>query len=262
MIKFLRTFLKIGGSTTNRTVIGTSISFDLKEVAHIKASNNRLSALNLLYKKYKGTAHEEKFRSVWEKTKKIHAYLISQKRLHELEIFHLQHTDHFLNTFQLIIDVHLRHKDETPVLISSAEGISSNADTSGKKIKGASESAQQLRTYDSEQTAFVKLTLPEVIINTNAKVSYQRENKLGKSVAGEISFTSSTIEKESFQSYLSGKLGIRSIFYVGNASIIFPESKSAHSPTMAPIIYWGNHAYALSLSDFRLFPVKIRSQGH
>ncbi len=111
MIKFVRSLFGIKEPSSKRVVAGASTSFDLQEVAYIKDSNHRLSALLNLYKSYKQTLHGEKIKKVYEQTKKIQDYLISKRRVHELELFHIQNTDNFLNTFALIVDVHQRHKE-------------------------------------------------------------------------------------------------------------------------------------------------------
>ncbi len=110
MIKFVRSLFGLNGSSSKRAVAGASISMDLQEVAYINDSNHRLAALLNLYKSYKETLHGDKIKKVYEKTKQIHDYLISKKRVHELEIFHIRNTDNFINTFALIIEVHHRHK--------------------------------------------------------------------------------------------------------------------------------------------------------
>ncbi|MEJ8801974.1 hypothetical protein [Pontibacter sp. H249] len=109
MINFLRSLFGMGRPAGYRTVAGAPAAPGAKEAMYVQHSNKRLHVLNDLYQKYKNTPHAEKLKTVLEKTKKIHGYLLSKKRVHELELFHVQHTDHFINTFSVIIEVHLRH---------------------------------------------------------------------------------------------------------------------------------------------------------
>ena len=64
MIQLLRSFFGLNSTSSNRKVLGAPVSYDLQEVAYIKDSNDRLTILLNLYKKYKGTAHAEKIKSV------------------------------------------------------------------------------------------------------------------------------------------------------------------------------------------------------
>ena len=82
---------------------------DARAMQYIRASNARLNALHKLYDRYKHTPHAEKILAVFEKTKLIHNYLVTRKRIQELELFHVQNTEHFINTFTTVINVHERH---------------------------------------------------------------------------------------------------------------------------------------------------------
>ena len=120
MIKLMRSLFGIGGSSNKRTVLGKSISVDLKDVEYIKDSSNRLSTLHELYTRYRGTPHEQKIKIVYEKTKNIHNYLVTRNRLHELELFHIQNTEHFINTFTVIMDVHQEYNASPSSTIRTA----------------------------------------------------------------------------------------------------------------------------------------------
>ncbi len=287
MIKFVRSFFGLNKSSSNRTVAGTSVSYDLQEVAYIKDSNDRLAALQNLQKRYKGTVHEEKIKSVYEKTKKIHTYLVSRKRIHELELFHIRNTEHFINTFTLIIDVYqsgLQQKEEQqqkeqlqpngketarPVLIQEQEDQIplSKAESKSPPQKGELyEIVERVRNKNKTgSTVFLEdvgaevptLAIPEISINSIAKVLYLKEDSSGNKITHEISFISSQQEKEAFQGFVSSRLGIKDIYYVGNARINLPRSKDSLPEEMVPVFYWGNFLYALSLDDYRIFPVKI-----
>ena len=116
-MSFLRSLFGLDRPVGYRTVAGAPAPADAKEAVYVRNSNQRLNTLHNLYLKYKNTPHAAKLKEVLEKTKKIHGYLLSKKRVHELELFHIQHTDHFINTFSVIIDVHLRHAE--PVLVAT-----------------------------------------------------------------------------------------------------------------------------------------------
>lgn len=285
MIQFVRSFFGLNKSSSNRTVVGNNISFDLQQVAYIKDSTNRLAILLDLSKKYKGTTHEEKIKKVYEKTKKIHAFLVSKKRIHELEIFHIQNTDHFINTFSLIFEVYQSHKEgafnfqeiepevipvketkeqviETPLQKVEATNGKSKGELFDivEKVKQRSRQASVLYA-DEPQAEVPNLAVPEVSINTIAKVFYYKEDTPGRQVSYEISFVSTQEEKEAFQSFVASRLGIKDIYYVGNARINLPHSKTASLKEMAPVIYWGKNLYALTLNDYRIFPVTINRKS-
>jgi hypothetical protein len=283
MIKFVRSFFGLNGPSTKRAVIGsTNNSFDLQQVAYIKDSTNRLATLLDLSKKYKGTAHEENIKKVHEKTKKIHSFLVSKRRIHELELFHIQNTDHFINTFSLIIEVHHSHKESAfaalevePEVASIKEPVvqaplpkveSSNGKNKGELFEIAEKVRQRSKQgsviYAEEAgTQVPTLAVPEVSINTIAKVFFHKEDTSGKPVPYEISFVSTQEEKEAFQAFVSARLGLKDIYYVGNASINLSHVKSSSPKEMAPVIYWGKNLYALTLQDYRMFPVTINRKS-
>ncbi|QHT70180.1 hypothetical protein GXP67_27810 [Rhodocytophaga rosea] len=278
MIQFVRSLFGLNKSSSNRKVAGAGLSYDQQEVEYIKDSNNRLAALVQLQKRYKNTPHAEKIKLVYEKTKKIQWFLVSKKRVHELELFHIQNTDHFISTFTLIVDVYERHQEisyqnsvaepivkEVPVqqVAVAAEKTGSN----GSRQKGElfeiaervkNRSRQSTTLYTEEPTAPVPtLAIPEVSINTIAKVFYHKEEAPGKQTSFEISFVSTQEEKEAFQQYISSRLGIQEVHYVGNARINLLDNKGNIQKEMAPVLYLRNYLYALTLHDYRIFPVKI-----
>lgn len=113
MMSLLRFLFGLGGETGSRRVAGAAESPAQKELPYVLDSNKRLLRLQELCARYKPTPYAQQLYAVLEKTKHIHAYLVSRNRAQELEIFHLQHTDHFINTFTAIIEMHQRH--EVPV---------------------------------------------------------------------------------------------------------------------------------------------------
>jgi hypothetical protein len=84
MIELVRSFFGLKRLSGKRTVVGNPVSVDLKEVRYIRDSNNRLSLLHTLWNRYKGTPHEPKIKTVYEKTNNIHNYLVARKKLTEL----------------------------------------------------------------------------------------------------------------------------------------------------------------------------------
>jgi hypothetical protein len=229
MINFVRSLFGLNGSTSTRKVIGSTASFDPQEVNYIKDSNKRLNALLDLQKKYKGTAHEARLKLVLEKTKKIHWFLVSKKRVHELELFHIRNTDNFISTYALIIDVHQRHKEnafhalEIEAKVAQAKAIETQKPAAEASLPKAEQAANGSKgelfeivekiKQRNKQTSSVnaitlgtevpRLAIPEVYINTVAKIFYHKENTPGKQVAHEISFVSSQQEKDAFQAYVA-----------------------------------------------------------
>jgi hypothetical protein len=295
MIQFLRSFFGLNSTSSNRKVLGANVSFDLQEVAYIKDSNDRLTILLNLYKKYKGTLHADKIKAVYEKTRKIHEYLLSQKRIHELELFHIQHTEHFISTFALIVDIHERHKERSykpvetepevipvkepikkepvPIVTSKKEPevqIPVTIESSNGRGKGELFDIVEKARYKNKQadaTAIAgaeapMLHVPEISIDTIAKAFYFREAGPGKQIPNEISFISSPQEKEAFQAHICNHLGAKNIYYVGNGRISKLDSKNPHREEVVPIIYWSKFSYAITLHDYRMFPVKINRHSH
>lgn len=109
MFNFFRSLFGFGRPSGYRTVAGAPATPATKEATYLRNSTIRLNTLQELYNKYKFTVHAPKLEAVFEKTKAIHYYLKSRQRLHELELFHVQHTDHFISTYKTILEAHLRH---------------------------------------------------------------------------------------------------------------------------------------------------------
>ena len=275
----MRSLFGVSGSSKGRAVIGSSVSnvsIDLKDVEYIKDSSARLATLYDLYKRYKGTPHEQKLKAVWEKTSSIHSYLIAKNRVHELELFHIQHTEHFINTFTVIIDVFLKHDE----IAAASSKIETRAQTLFNKLK---EERINRRDKYFNQTEMVKpmngqrsffgtdesktdvpiLSVPEITINTYTKIPYRKEHTTGVSIPNEIGFTSTPQDKEIFLLYISAQLGIENVSYVGNAMVNIPNSNGTNPTGFVPIIHWEGFLYAVNLNDYRIFPVKMsrKSQG-
>lgn len=265
MIEFMRSLFGLGGST--RTVVGHSHSIDIKDVAYIKDSKARLTALHHVYKRYRGTPHEPKIRAVYEKTKAIHSYLLSKKRLHELELFHLQNTDHFINTYSVIMDAYEQGHEGTEGRRKGEPFFSRSGSVNGRRPAESSQtemvkpeiSAGAANAGDKGRIEAPKLSVPVILINTYSNVPYEEADD--DLPAAEIGFTSSEPEKEIFLQHVSARLGIDDISYVGNALVNIPNSNGSSPTGLVPVIHWKGYLYALNLNDYRLFPVKIYRRG-
>lgn len=262
MIEFMRSLFGLGGST--RTVVGHSHSIDLKDVAYIKDSKARLTALHHLNKRYRGTTHEPKIRAVYEKTKAIHSYLVSKKRLHELELFHLQNTEHFINTYSVIMDAFEQRHDGPPGSAKGDPFFRKFATVNGKRPGEAYSQTEMVQpenrsetadTTDKDRLEVPRLSVPDILINTYTNIAY--EEAVDDLPAAEIGFTSSEPEKEMFLQHISARLGIDDISYVGNALVNIPNSNGSSPTGLVPVIHWKGYLYALNLNDYRLFPVKV-----
>ncbi len=262
MLKQIRSFLGLR-SSSSRKVVGSAISFDSKELDYIKQSNKRLTDLYDLAKQYRGTLHEPKLRTVYDKTKKIHGYLIAQKRVHELELFHLQQTDHFINTFTAIINVHKEHHE--PVVLPPSKPVVQER-VSIPKLEAnqhkevtfnpqpASGTIISADTTGEGQLASSKLVLPVAFISPAIRVVYAEIPTTKGNVTREVGFTSTKHEKDSFLKFIISQLGIYDITYLGNALLV----KAKGSAQVAlPILKWRGNTYALDLDDFKLYPVHV-----
>jgi hypothetical protein len=291
MIKYVWTFLGMGGTASERKVVGESAPAGQREVTYIRDSNARLNALHQLVNRYRGTAHEPKLKAVFEKTRTIHAYLVGQKRPHELELFHVQHTDHFINTFTVIMDVHQSHQGVAlppfppplppPVPAPNGERkAESKADVLLKRFEAerarrtaeTGHAPEMVRPYAGpgpmsetiERRAEVpRLTVPAISIATYSKIIYLREHTTDGLVAHEIGFTSTNDEKAAFLLHVSARLGINVVgmAYYGNALMTIPNSSGSTPTGYVPIINWKGCTYALNLNDYRLFPVRIQRRS-
>ncbi|GAB3195305.1 hypothetical protein ABID22_003639 [Pontibacter aydingkolensis] len=299
MINFFRSLFGIGRPAGNRTVAGAPVAPDAKEAVYIKNSHRRLNTLNELYLKYKSTPHAEKIKAVLEKTKSIDAYLLAKKRVHELELFHIQHTDHFINTYAVIIEVYLRHAApaivSTPVQQPAAKIIPPPPPAprqqkpkvyphtmsrpfedkvedvlrkiENETIKGfhtAQKVTEMVRRVAGQApytppaatmntTKAQPLSVPVISIDTYSKIYYVKEQGVEGNVSGEIGFTSTAEEKEIFVAHIAMRLGIDQslLKYLGNTILTIPGGPVAYMP----VIYWKDCAYAISMHDYRLFPV-------
>lgn len=269
MIDFWSRLFGINKATGNRAVAGAPEEVPTKDVHIIRDSSKRLTALHDLYGKYKTTPHAQKIKTVYEKTQRIHTYLISRGRVYELELFHLQHTDHFLSTFSMILDVHHHHvKAAGSSFVSKTNAVvrkvvSASFRKERKEVKEArklnSETSQ--RVYDdtkATKTVVPRLTVPQISINTYSKIVYLREDLPDTITSNEIGFTSTPEEKESFITYVSEQLGIEGISYVGNALVFIPNPHNSTPPAeMVPVIHWNGSPYVLYLETYCLFPVSM-----
>ncbi|QCR21547.1 hypothetical protein [Pontibacter sp. SGAir0037] len=277
MIDFMRSLFGLGGSSGNRKVVGNIVSVDLKDVAHIKESNSRLTILQNLQISYKGTPHEQKFKAVYERTKDIHSYLVSNNRAHELELFHLQHTDHFINTYTVILEVYQRHngiptsrevrqqflesKPEKPQHVAEQVQVRSKAEVRTLQENVKRLNSQQSAAQTLTKSEVTKLVAPDIAIHTYSKIFYVDERASDEKATREIGFTSSKEEKEAFLSYTSNRLGIWPVSYFGNAMVTLPAKDGTTTAGYVPIIHWNGFTYAFDILDCRLFPVRMNRKG-
>ncbi|GGK79331.1 hypothetical protein ACD591_08525 [Rufibacter glacialis] len=273
MIEFMRTLFGMK-ETGKRKVVGAPVDFGVQEIAYINDSTRRLTQLQELGLRYKGTPQAAKMKAVYEKTKNIHTYLVSRKKFHDLELFHLKNTDHFLTTFTAILDVHQKHA----LLSQGATGASGTIEVSAQKsqverLKRLEKIANlpdlvqpitnSVKFYNAGEarTAVPRLYVPDISINTVEKVTYYTEGKSEELVAKQIGFTSSKDQKEAFQHHLALRLGLKEVSYVGNALVTIPNNNGIQPTGIVPVIHWEGFLYALNLNDYRLFPVRIYRNG-
>ncbi|PTX18293.1 hypothetical protein C8N40_10692 [Pontibacter mucosus] len=275
MKKLLQALFGLNGQTGNRKVVGSPESTDTGSMPYLRESEQRLMALEDLYAKYRHTPHAAQFKLAIEKTRRIHAYLVSRGRGHELELFHVQHTDHFLSTYTAILDAHQEPTEQiqpqpsrrTPQPVSRPGGVLGRTVVFGpfrsehKEVKAARtvnrETSQ--RAYQATAEAKIevpRLSLPEIAINTYATIVYLREDISDGLTTSEIGFTSTPEEKEAFVNYISSRLGIDHLTYAGNAMVYVPTHDTKHPAEMLPVLHWHGTPYVLSLEDYRLYPVR------
>lgn len=263
MIGFLRSFFGLNGSSGKRMVVGHLHSLDVRDVEYVKQSTDRLHSLQLLVKRYQGTPHEAKIRQVYEKSKSIHTYLVDHNRVYELELFHLRNTDHFISTFNAIINVHQQvPKGKAPAGIPPQPASKTNSfaaffnSTGSKKKKNepATDLVKPLRQQEKMDLSRIpSLQVPEIALHTFEKIPYLQEG----SEIREIGFTSTPAEKQVFLQYVAARLELENLSYVGNAALQIPNQSGTPSTGLVPVVHWAGYMYALNLNDFRLFPVKI-----
>ncbi|MCJ8166184.1 hypothetical protein MKJ04_15155 [Pontibacter sp. E15-1] len=267
MIGFLRSIFGMEETAGTRTVAGSPGNPDAKDTAYLRESKRRLNELHHLVDRYKGTQHSAQLQAVYEKTKRIHTYLADKQKWYELEVFHLQHTDHFLSTYTVIMDAHQQHRKAAHRSATARASAAVRRAASGlfrsdrKEVKAVQQtnretSQRALRDLTEANAKVPQLTLPHISINTFAKVAYLQEGPSGTLTTHEIGFTSTTEEKTEFIAYISERLGLEHITYVGNAIAELPTQHTDQPIEMVPVIHWNGCPYAINLEDERLFPVR------
>jgi hypothetical protein len=268
MINFLRSLLSWTRSAKNRTVVGRPVAVDIREATYIQDSKNRLNALFQLYSRFRGTPQELKFKTVYEKTKSIHAYLEARKKVHELELFHIQHTEHFLNTFTVILDAH--HRQHAPLAATIAPPAIAPA-TARRAVSmpvppqpvNPMNGGEPLLPPEATRTQIPRLTAPEIRINAPARIRYYvKEARPDGLLSREIGLNSAAAETAAFLAEVTARFGITSVSYLGNALVNIPDSSGAPPTGLVPVILWQGRPYALHLSQNRLFPVVISADSH
>lgn len=254
-------------AAAQRKVVGAAVEFGVQEAAYLKDANLRLAQLQDLCQKFAGTPQATRMRLAYEKTRQIHTYLVSRKKLVELELFHLQHTDHFLTTFSAIWQ---HHQDHPPIKNLSAgqadpeKGLEQSPPRIIRVPKAldlpeiVQPLAKQgpLSARSGGHTTVPRLYVPEVSINATASITFLHENPQGKLTAHHVCATSSGPEKEVFVQHVRSRLGLEHLEYVGNAQVTIPNENGITPTGLVPIIFWEGFLYALNLNDYRLFPVK------
>ncbi|WP_210465329.1 hypothetical protein [Rufibacter roseolus] len=257
-----------------RAVAGATADFGMEEITYIKESNRRLTLLQELSSRYKATPQAAKMKAVYEKTRNIHTYLVARKKVHELEMFHLKNTDHFINTFTAILDVHQKHDQLSQAASASGNKVeemvqNSRADRMKRLEKMANLPDQvkpisnPVKFYNAGEAkaAVPRLYLPDISINTVEKVTYYTDGKSEELVPREVGFTSSKDQKEAFQNHLTARLGLKDVSFVGNALVTIPNNNGITPTGIVPVIHWEGYLYAINLNDYRLFPVRIYRNG-
>ncbi len=265
MMDFMRSLRGLKDETATRQVVGGApVGFGLQEVEFIKSSNLRLSLLQDLANRYGATPHATKLKQAYQKTKSIHSFLVTKKKVHVLEMFHLQHTDHFIATFTIILETYLDHNPvPRQTSASSAGQASSPTPRRVAKAQDLPEMIKPLKTHGqffhgTESRAPVpRLYAPDISINTFENITFLHENAEGQLVAHHVGATSSPEEKDVFLQHVSSRLGLAQLTYVGNAHLTIPNSSGITPTGMVPIIYWEGFRYAVNLNDYRLFPVGV-----
>lgn len=281
MIDYFRSLFGLSGSGRRRTVLGHSVDIEIKDVKYIQSSKQRLDALFNIYNRFKNTSHAPRVKAVYDKSKVIHTYLVARNRLHELELFHIQHTEHFINAFTAILDAHqqkfeIAEAHEIPTATKESQEPSRESaletllnhfkaekfqenwnELSGKQDHNYGRTTRRAAPTAEVETLSPSLSIPTVSINTFEKTPYFPEGLPARA----IGYTSSSQEKFEFQQHLIHKLGIENIKYMGNSLVQMPGSNDSYPTGLVPIIHWSGFLYAVSLSDYRLFPVKTFRKG-
>ncbi|WP_205502472.1 hypothetical protein [Rufibacter psychrotolerans] len=274
MMDFVRALFGMKADTGQREVVGNPAEFGLQEAGFIQESNRRLTQLQELTTRYQGTPHAAKMKAAFEKTRTIHSYLVARKKVHELEMFHLQNTDHFLTTFTAILDVHQKFQHLAPASNGAARGketpLHESRSAKLKRLEKAANLPELVRPVQNSvqyyhdrgaKTSVPRLYVPEISINTVEKVTYYSQGKKEELVPKEVGFTSSKEEKEAFLEHLLVRLGLPDASYVGNALVTIPNNNGITPTGLVPVLHWEGCLYALNLNDYRLFPVRIYRAG-
>ena len=266
MINFVRSLLRWTSFTNNRTVLGRPVSVDIREATYVQDSKTRLNALYHLYNRFRGTPHEQKLKLVYEKTKNIHAYLVARKKVHELELFHIRHTEHFINTFTVILDAHQRQQD-SPLAAAGAPGPSGYGAPAAARPWAQANPPQPVNPMNGGEpllppatgrTQIPRLSTPEIRINATARIRYYvKEASPEGLLTREIGLNSPAAETAAFLADVMARFGIGQISYLGNALVNIPDSSGANPTGMVPVIRWQGAPYALHLSQNRLYPVLL-----
>ncbi|RIJ41838.1 hypothetical protein [Pontibacter oryzae] len=275
MNSFFRTLFGTQNASGNRAVVGQQEGVQQQELPYFENSARRLDALQDLYQRYKGTAHTQKLLTVYDKTRRIHVYLSGRGRLHELELFHLQHTDHFLSTFTAIIDTKRPRTAVKEMQMPATEQATARPEVIGrtfvlgpfrretKEVMAVKKQNQRAPVVTAQaQTEVPQLAIPHISIDTYSKIVYLREDANEGLSTHEIGYSSTPEEKADFIAFVSSRLGISGISYAGNTMLYLPADTSAKQPAdMVPVIHWNGAPYALSLEEERLFPVSSYRKG-
>ncbi|PKV76060.1 hypothetical protein [Pontibacter ramchanderi] len=309
MMGFFRSLFGMGQENT-RTVVEHPGAADARAMQYIRASNARLNALHKLYERYQHTPHAEKLLAVFEKTKLVHNYLVTRKRIQELELFHVQNTEHFINTFTTVINVHERHIKDSyiperekpkplsqvqkprpvgqapqrsapqPQPVNPGQPFESKVEQVLKRIESETikgiYTAQKVTEMvkrvanqapiappDVMQAKVPALAVPVIAIDTYSRVFYSPELEGGGTMSREIAFTSSDTDKEVFLQHVASKLAIEKgeLSYIGNTMLAIPDTKGPSPARHVPIVHWRGFPYAVSLMDYRLFPVRMHRKS-
>lgn len=266
MIDLVRSLFGWSKAASGRTVLGHPGLVGAREAAYIRDSNTRLNTLFQLCNRYQGTPHALKIRSVYEKTKSIHTLLVARRKIRELELFHIQNTDHFINTFTVILEAHPRF---SPLAAGHAEAGSSrtikesaSSRTSplnqGHAPVSPTVNGRWMALSAGSGTQIPRLTAPGIRINPAARILYYlTEPTPDGNITREIALSSAPEEKESFLAHVAGRFGITGMAYLGNALVNIADTSSPTPTGLVAIIQWHGHPYAVNFTDGRLFPVKL-----
>ncbi|MHA6247943.1 hypothetical protein ACXYMU_08420 [Pontibacter sp. CAU 1760] len=260
----------MGDAAGQRRVAEDAARVPQKDLPYVQESRQRLEALQHLCHRYHGTPYADQIKAVLEKTKRIHTYLLEKQKPSELEVFHLQYTDHFISTYTAIVQAHAGEQHKSRMAIRAGVAVRKVASllfrSDRKEVKAARQknqevSEQALQDLKRARSTVPRLLLPQIAINTYTKITYLLADDPDNIKTREIGFTSAPEEKEFFLNYLTEHLGIHDLSYVGNALLYLPSVNQASLPEMTPVIHWSDTLYAVCLTHFRLYPVSRNGRG-